>query len=382
MKILFIVNNYYGSGNGLAASARLTVQHLREAGDEVRVLSGPNTDPEGPHPDYELRHLNFGIFEPILKAQGYRFAKSDRKLITEAIRWCDVVHLEEPFVIEMVASRIAKRLGKPCTGTYHLHPENIFYSLGMGWWRGINASMLLIWRDFVFNYCSDIQCPSQNVLDRLKRFGFRSRLHLISNGIVPDETLRPKEAPAAENKPYIVACIGRLSSEKDQFTLLNSMKYSHNADNIQLIFAGRGPKAKALKKKVRQLQDKGILKNEPSFEFMNRDGLRRLASRSDLYIHCATIEVEGLSALEALQQAVVPVIAKGRLSATPQFALDERSVFEAKNPQDLAAHIDLWLDNDEERHRMAWKYAESTKNYDIQLSIAALQKMFREARAL
>ena len=129
-------------------------------------------------------------------------------------------------------------------------------------------------------------------------------------------------------------------------------------------------------------QDKGILKNEPSFEFMNRDGLRRLASRSDLYIHCATIEVEGLSALEALQQAVVPVIAKGRLSATPQFALDERSVFEAKNPQDLAAHIDLWLDNDEERHRMAWKYAESTKNYDIQLSIAALQKMFREARAL
>ncbi|MBQ9463569.1 MAG: glycosyltransferase [Bacteroidales bacterium] len=382
MKILFVVNNYFALGNGLSASARRTVQYLREAGEEVRVLSGPNPDPHGSHPDYELKHLSFGILEPILKSQGYNFAKTDRRIITEAIRWCDVVHLEEPFVIQMVASRIAKKLRKPCTGTYHLHPENIFYTLGMGWWRGINASLLLIWRDFVFNYCSDLQCPSQNVLERLKRYGFRSHLHLISNGIIPDAPLRPREAPETENKPYIVACIGRLSGEKDQFTLLRSMNYCHNADRIKLIFAGRGPKRKALQRKVRQMVNKGILKNEPSFEFMDRDGLRNLASRADLYIHCAIVEVEGLSALEALQQAVVPVIAKGRLSATPQFALDERSLFEARNPKDLAARIDLWLDNDEERHRMAWMYAESTKNYDIQLSIAALQQMFRQAEAL
>ena len=42
MKILFVLNNIYTSGNGLAASARRTVAYLREAGHEVRIVSGPN----------------------------------------------------------------------------------------------------------------------------------------------------------------------------------------------------------------------------------------------------------------------------------------------------------------------------------------------------
>ena len=104
-----------------------------------------------------------------------------------------------------------------------------------------------------------------------------------------------------------------------------------------------------------------------------------LAAKADLYIHCATVEVEGLSALEALQQAVVPVIAKGELTATSQFALDEHSLFPTKDPEALASCIDYWLDHPEERHTMGWRYAESTEEYDIHKSIAALIDMFRLA---
>lgn len=42
MKILLVINNFYMKGNGMAASARRTAQYLKEAGHEVRVLSGPN----------------------------------------------------------------------------------------------------------------------------------------------------------------------------------------------------------------------------------------------------------------------------------------------------------------------------------------------------
>ena len=61
MKILFVVNNYYASGNGLSASARRTVEYLREAGEEVRVLSGRNHEAETPQPDYVLAdfHVRF-----------------------------------------------------------------------------------------------------------------------------------------------------------------------------------------------------------------------------------------------------------------------------------------------------------------------------------
>ena len=186
MKILFVVNNFYASGNGLSASARRTVRYLREAGEEVRVLSGRNHEAETPQPDYVLADFHVPVFDGLVQSHGYKFARTDLSVIKEAVQWADVVHLEEPFIIQMVTARIAKYYGVPCTGTYHLHPENLFCSINLGDWKFLNYNMLRAWRDFVFNYCSDIQCPTENVLERLQKFGFKARLHLISNGIIPD----------------------------------------------------------------------------------------------------------------------------------------------------------------------------------------------------
>ena len=332
MKILFVVNNFYASGNGLSASARRTVKYLREAGEEVRVLSGRNHEAETPQPDYVLADFHVPVFDGLVQSHGYKFARTDISLIKEAVEWADVVHLEEPFIIQMATARIAKFCKVPCTATYHLHPENLFCSINLGDWKFLNYNMLRAWRDFVFDY-----------------------------------------------RPFLVVCIGRLAVEKDQPTLLEAMKYSKYADRIQLYFAGRGPEAESIEAQAHKLYEDGIVKYDPIFQFHDRDGLRKLAAKADLYIHCATVEVEGLSALEALQQAVVPVIAEGELTATSQFALDEHSLFPTKDPEALAQCIDYWLDHPEERHEMGWRYAESTEEYDIHKSIEALRAMFRAA---
>ena len=125
MKILFVVNNFYASGNGLSASARRTVRYLREAGEEVRVLSGRNHEAETPQPDYVLADFHVPVFDGLVQSHGYKFARTDLSVIKEAVLWADVVHLEEPFIIQMVTARIAKYYGVPCTATYHLHPENL-----------------------------------------------------------------------------------------------------------------------------------------------------------------------------------------------------------------------------------------------------------------
>ena len=110
MKILFVLNNFYVKGNGLSASARRTVQALRDAGEEVRVLSGPNPDPNGPQPDFLLPGFYFPLFQPIIDAHGYHFASGDKRIIEEAVRWADVVHLEEPFVLEIKPSKLPNGL--------------------------------------------------------------------------------------------------------------------------------------------------------------------------------------------------------------------------------------------------------------------------------
>lgn len=375
MKILFVLNSIYTIGNGLSASARRTVQALREQGEEVRVLSGPNHNPEGPQPEYLLKDFYFPIFQPLIRAHGYQFSSTDVKVVEEAVRWADVVHMQEPFVLEIRTAKIARRLGKPVTGTYHLHPENIFYSLGMGGWKFPNQLMLKIWRDLCFKHWSHIQCPTRNVLERLKKIGCTNELHLISNGIIPDESIRQPQ----ENHPYIVACIGRLTGEKDQITLLEAMKYCRHARDIQLIYAGRGPQEKKTRRIAARLYKKGILAYNPSFEFMNREELRQLGAKADLFIHCAIAEVEGLSIMEAMQQGGVPVIAQGPITGACQFALDDRSLFQQHDARELAQKIDWWLDHPKELEEARNAYIESMKEYEIAKSARALIQMFQKA---
>ncbi|MBQ7253534.1 MAG: glycosyltransferase [Bacteroidales bacterium] len=375
MKILFVLNNFYSTGNGLAASARRTVAALREAGEEVRVLSGPNHEAGGPQPEYLLKDFYFPLFQPIISAHGYMFASTDTRVVEEAVRWADVVHMQEPFVLEIRTAKIAKRLGKPITGTYHLHPENVFFSLWMGAWKLPNKLLLNAWRDLCFNKWSYVQCPTQNVKERLEANGFTSNLRVISNGVVPDPSVRQ----AHQNRPFRLACIGRLSGEKDQFTLLEAMRHCAHAQDIQLIFAGRGPQENRIRRKARRLFEEGVLSYDPVFVFLDRDGLRRLAASSDLAIHCATVEVEGLSIMEAIQQGAVPIIARGPITGTDQFALNERSCFPQKDATALAGKIDWWLDHPDRLEAARDAYVEFIKTFNIDNSVRELIKMFRDA---
>lgn len=385
MKILFVINSYYAAGNGMAASCRRTAKYLKEAGHEVGILSGPNLLAEEPQPEFPLKRFIFPLFQPMIESLGYQYASSDKKMIRKAVEWADVVHLVEPFVLQYKTIQIAKELGKPITTTYHLHPENITCHMGpLFYWKGLNRSLLRMARHFIYNDCAALQCPTENVLDRLRRYHVNAQLHLISNGVVPDPCIRPENPPQDyldPERPLKVIYIGRLSAEKDQFTLLEAMRYSQYAKRIQLHFAGQGDAEKKIKRLAAKLVKEGVVKYEPVFTFEDRDGLRKLAAGADLAIHCATIEVEGLSIMEALQQGAVPVIAEGPTTGTSQFALDHRSRFPQRNPEALAQRIDYWLSHPQERWEMGKKYSQSIERYDIQKSTEHLIQMFRDAVA-
>ena len=94
MKILFVLNNYAIKGNGLSASARRTVMAMREAGEDVRVIAATRPG-DTLKPDFPLKEFKFPIFQPIIESEGFSYADGDPKVIEEAIRWADVVHLEE-----------------------------------------------------------------------------------------------------------------------------------------------------------------------------------------------------------------------------------------------------------------------------------------------
>jgi type 1 capsular polysaccharide biosynthesis protein len=403
LKLLFVINNLYTRGNGLSASARRTITLLRERGHDVRVLSSGTAEQAQAcnftTPEFTLPAMRFPLADAIISAQGYAFAKPKRKVIKQAVAWADVVHLEEPFGLQARTAHAAKRAGKPVLATYHIHPENITATIHLDGVWPLNVLLLASWRRRIYALAQVVQCPSDSVHQRLQRWGLEDKLVTISNGVglapskpaagtkteccAPDgrqvETKQtPGEAQPESEQIYRLLVVGRFSREKDQATILKAMRHSRYASQIQLVFAGRGPTEKSLRRAASRLVRDGVLKHAPSFDFFDAAGLDTQAEQADLYIHAAFIEVEGLSCLEVLRHGVVPVIAHSPLTATSQFALDAHSRFKARDPKALARSIDYWLSDNDRRQTEAQKYLNIGAHYDINDCVSRLELVYRK----
>jgi len=378
MKVLFVCNNAYNPGNGLSVSIHNTIRKLREHGVDARLMAVRNPDPAGPQPEFPLGHFKFPVFEPIIYANGFAYAKIEREVIREALAWADIVHIQEAMPLENVVVAMARKMGKTLTATFHLYPQNVLANLGFPKRNFVNPFLLDNWRGLVFNHCSDIQCPTEVVRNYLANKRFKARLHVISNGLrLPEQPL--SAVPVFPDPVVEILCVGRLSAEKSQNTLLEAMRYSRHADRIHLTFAGNGPKARQYGKMADRLHEEGVLKLPATFGFYTHEELSALARKSYLYVHCAWVEVEGLSCLEATSVGLVPVIAQGELIGTSSFALCPESLYPVYDSRALAERIDWWIEHPQERNRMAQRYADAARKYDIDRSIEALIAMFRQA---
>ena len=374
MKVLIVCNNAHMRGNGICTAVLSLLKHLKERGIDAKLMAAGGKDTQDLQLDFPLKHFKIPVFEWILSSNGFQFAKVDRKVIREAVSWADVVHIAEPFPLEAATVRIAKEMNKPCVGTFHLFSENIMANIGFKKAPLANLMLTWIWRKRVYDYCSHIQCPTATVLEHLKNNGYRSKLIVISNGIeVPDEVYVPGTFSL---DPVEILCIGRLSKEKSQDTLLEAMRYSRHRDIIQLHFAGKGPREDKYRQRADELVSDGILQHRPIFGFYTADQLKDIAHHSYLYIHCAWVEVEGLSCVEAIKEGLVPIIAKGSVTAAWHFALDERSIFPESDARALAARIEWWIEHPRERIMMGRRYAESIRKYDIERSIDRIIQMY------
>jgi len=370
MKILFVIDAYFTHNNGTSISAQRFASELRKRGHEVRVLTACDETKEN---IYSMPEMKIPFFQGLINKHGFQFAQWRKRIIYEAVEWADIVHCFLPFVLEAKTKKVADKLGKPATAAFHVQPQNITSSLGTGKVDWVNNMLFRLFRNTTYNHYGHVHTPSQFMADEISTRGYTAKIHPISNGIqsVFKWTKCPKSPEFADK--ILIMMVGRLAGEKRRDLLINAMQYSKYGDKIQLVFAGRGPKYKQYYKLGQKL------KNPPIFTYLPTDELIKLLGQCDLYVHASDMESEAISCIEAFATGLVPVISNSKLSATKQFALDERSLFEAGDPKDLARAIDYWLDNPEEKAKMEKIYSESAKKYNIDNSITMFEEMLNEA---
>lgn len=370
MKILIVIDQFDDANNGTTISAKRFAEGLEKLGHEVFIVS---TGKESKN-KYVVNKMPLPIIiSGIIKSQGMTFAIPNKKILKEAISKVDVVHFYMPFLLSKKALKIAEDLNVPHTAAFHVQPENITYTIGLGRNTKLNDGIYKFFRNEFFNRFNQIHCPSNFIANELKTHGYLGKTYVISNGVGNEFKYRKNEKTEKLKDKFVITMIGRLSNEKRQDLIFEAISKSKYSNKIQLILAGKGPNYKKYLKFGKKLV------NEPVISFFDKEKLLEVLEMTDLYIHSADAEIEAISCIEAFACGIVPVISNSKKSATPQFALDERSLFEAGNSTDLAKKIDYWIEHEEERKQMEIKYAENAENYRIEKSMKKIEGMFEDA---
>lgn len=243
MKILVCATEYYPHGSGIANVAYNVVENLKKQNVECTICS-----PSGP--DIKLGSSKalgvFGLIYYWLEVSRY-FKKNDGSSF-------DAVWLHNPLFISSFPFDSAV---VTMNATYYGQSQKKMYNFYLHFYKKITSyiekfSLKKIKAKSVFTGVGS------NICEELEHIGInRDRMQYIPNGVDCSKfkpTFDKIDLRTKFNIPHsstIMLSVGRLSDQKDPFSLLSTFIYvSDDIKDLTLVISGRGPHLKKLKEIV------------------------------------------------------------------------------------------------------------------------------------
>ena len=192
-----------------------------------------------------------------------------------------------------------------------------------------------------------------------KAIGRTTKGYVISNGVSADFKPHEIERDPEFKDKFVILMTGRYSKEKKQPLLIQAVAQSKHKDQIQIVFAGSGPRLKQMQRSAAKHHV------EPLYRFFKKEELIRQINMSDLYVHASEVEIEAISCLEAISGGLVPLINDSPKSATRYFALEKNNLFKLNDARDLARKIDYWFEHPKEKAELAKRYQTYCEQFDF-----------------
>ena len=320
-----------------------------------------------------LPNFRMGYFATAaLKRNGISLALPVKKILRKAIADADVVHIQLPFLIGINAAKIAKKMHKPVTASFHAQAENItshFFNLIES--KFVNNLIYRFVYHTMYKRCDCVHFPTKFIKDVFEsEQGHETNGYVITNGV--NNIFKDKKLDR-KNEKFTIVCSGRFSKEKAQHLLIEAVAKSKHRDEIKIIFAGSGP----LAQKCEQL---ALQKNvDAQISFFSRTDLVNLLNTANLYVHTAYIEIEAISCLEAICCGLVPLINNAHRSATKAFALEKENLFNENDTDDLTEKIDYFFEHPEVIAKLKKEYEKMQIQFDQSECLRLMEIMFSDA---
>ncbi len=368
--IITVVCDVLGAeNNGTTVASMNLIRFLKQKGHDVRVLCADDRR-NGEKGFYVVPNKNFGPFNKFLDKVGVKLAKPNEEVVKRAISGAHHVHVMLPFALGKTALKEAKKQGISTTAGFHMQAENFTSYIKMNKLKLLNKAVYKYVYKRFYSLVDAIHYPTRFIRDVFeKSANVKTYGYVISNGVNLHAKKEYCARPNEYNDKTVILTIGRYSREKSQDTLIKAIRLSKHASDIQLILAGQGIK----EKRYRRLSKK--LPIAPEFKLYSREEIIDVINYSDLYVHPAEAELEGIACLEAIACGKLTVVSNSKLSATKDFAVDDRCVFKCRNSKDLAKIIDYWIDNPREKQLVEKKYRSVGATLNVNECMSEMERM-------
>ena len=362
--------------NGTTVAAMNLIRFLKKQGHTVRIVCG-DQDKVGQKDVYVVPNHDFGkLLNAYVEKVGVTIAKPDEHIIRQALQGADVVHVMVPLSLGLHTAKIAREMGIPITAGFHMQAENLTSYVKFNKIKLANDLVYAFIYDHLYRYVSAVHYPTnfiKNVFENSIKLS--TPAYVISNGVHDYVQKRIQPKPQELQDKIVILSVGRLAREKSQDTLLKAITYSRYKDKIQLILAGMGPKEKYYQKLAEKLPIPPIMKLYPRNEVID------VINYSDIYVHPAEIELEGIACLEAIACGKLTIVSDSKLSATKEFAVDDKCIFKCRNAKDLARVIDFWIENPELKAEYEEKYLHQSVVFNQEDCMKRMEQMLMDVVA-
>jgi glycosyltransferase involved in cell wall biosynthesis len=335
-RIAVVIDPWDYPFNGTVVSTRRFIRSLTRAGYRFQLLALPGP---GVAEDEAFAQLSIPGVNGIIDAMKAPLAKPDRAKIRRLLEGCDLLHVQYPFFLAWAAIQEARAIGTPVICSFHVQPENILQNLRLPS-RTLSRWLYKFLIRTIYSKADHVIAPSEFAASLLEQHGYDGPVSVISNG-VPDHFFAvERQVPG---KRHLLLSVGRLAREKQQETLLRAVARSRYREDLDIVLAGVGPREKYLKTLAAEL---GI---NARIGWVDDEALLSLYGRADLFVHAGTIELEGMSVLEAMAAGNTVVVSDSLNSACAALIHEANARFSMGDATDLANQIDHWLDHPELR---------------------------------
>lgn len=308
MRIGIFTESFEPLINGVSTSVKTLMAELERAGHTVFVITSqfPNYRDERPG-IYRFPSVN-SIIEP-----DYVLPVPISPRITSLIPklHLDVIHSHSPFMLGVLALRMARRLSLPIISTNHtLYTEYTHYMPVLP--TVVTKELAIRWMRKYYNDCDYILAPSRLTRDRLiSECDVTTPISIVPTGIPAPPYLLTSAIDIKRNldlpvESRILLYVGRLAPEKNLLMLLESFqKIAAVEKDTYLVIAGSGKSDSWMQDQARKL---GVWERMRFAGFVPRTKLDPLYNAAEIFMFPSKTETQGVAIGEALASGTPCVV--------------------------------------------------------------------------